>query len=232
LAIQDRSLKLFLAHDSGRFLKRVQHSAAWEEVGEDTAREKASQVLRDAVAGILEGKEEEVEDEEQKEPPADETPARIVSAPVSLDEHDQASRAYAASRSRPADFQPPRSSRSESSASKRQRYSIQASAFHSFDDSYSQNPPQPVVGYSPIRRHSDESYAAASAFSDATVARRSSSTSAVPPPPHQHVPAERPHHRQLPSGNQFELELLHGELLESDVEEEAPPPPDAKRRAY
>lgn len=31
----------------------MQQTAAWEEVGDDTAREKASQVLRDAVSGLL-----------------------------------------------------------------------------------------------------------------------------------------------------------------------------------
>jgi hypothetical protein len=216
-------------HCCDRFLKRVQQTAQWEEVSEDTAREKASQVLRDAVAGLLESKEEEA-DEEQEETSDDPLPVRTVSAPVSLDEHDQTARLPSV-RQRSTDFQPPRSSRSESSASnKRQRYSIQASAFHSFDDRYSTThhpPPQPVVGYSPIRRHSEERYASSS-FSDPTN-RRSSSLGTMPP---QYAPDDRPRHRPQGSGNQFELDLLHGELLESDVEDEGPLPPETHSRTF
>lgn len=46
----------------GRFLKRDQLTATWEDVGDEIAREKASQVLRDAVSN-----QQEEEEEEQQE---------------------------------------------------------------------------------------------------------------------------------------------------------------------
>ncbi|GAX20593.1 hypothetical protein FisN_3Hh556 [Fistulifera solaris] len=48
-----------------RFLKKDQATGKWEEAGEDTAREKASQVLRDAVAQ-LEGSSDEPESTNEK----------------------------------------------------------------------------------------------------------------------------------------------------------------------
>ncbi len=48
-----------------RFLKKDQATGKWEEAGEDTAREKASQVLRDAVAQ-LEGSSDEAESANDK----------------------------------------------------------------------------------------------------------------------------------------------------------------------
>jgi hypothetical protein len=47
-----------------RFLKRIQQTASWEEVGDDIAREKASQVLRDAVSGLLDNRKPSAEGEE------------------------------------------------------------------------------------------------------------------------------------------------------------------------
>lgn len=129
------------------------------------------------------------------------------------------------SRSRPADFQPPRSNRSDSSEAKRRRYAVEAATFHSFDDHYPSRQ-QPIVGYSPIRRHSDNSYAAGS-YSDPT-SRRSTSQSNLP----QITAAEsRTHHRRQSSGNLDEFDLLHGELLDSDVEDEATVPSETKSGA-
>ena len=82
-------------------MKRIQQKAAWEEVSEDTAREKASQVLRDAVAGLLERKDEE-------EDMSSVQPLPTVSAPVSLDEQEQSSSRARAIRPRP-DFRPKQS---------------------------------------------------------------------------------------------------------------------------
>lgn len=187
-------------------MKRVQQTAAWEEVSEDTAREKASQVLRDAVAGLLEEKEEVPSVQ----------PLPTVSAPVSTDEHDQASSRVSAVRSR-ADFHPPLPNRSESSDAKRRRYNTDPSNLHSIDE---RNQSQQLVGYSPIRRHSESNYHGG-ARSDPTSRRTSHNTSS----PHT-VPGTttRLQHQNL--GNLDEFDLFNGELLESDLDEEGPLPPD------
>lgn len=203
-------------------MKRVQQTAAWEEVSEDTAREKASQVLRDAVGGLLEGKEEDDEQEESTSA----QPLRTVSAPVSLDEHEQTSRVRAV-RPRPPDFQPPLPRHLESSEAKRRRYSSEGSTFHSFDERYSSR--QQVVGYSPIRRHSENSYAAG-VRSDPT-SRRASSQGAVP---YYSAPRDRSQQQQQQHnlGNLDEFDLFNGELLESDAEEEGPLPPDTHSSTF
>jgi hypothetical protein len=202
-----------------RFLKRVQQTAEWEEVSEDTAREKASQVLRDAVAGLLEGKEED-------EVPPDEVPhvqpLPTVSALVSTDEQDQASSRVRAVRSH-ADFHPPLPHGSESSDAKRRRYSTDVSNFHSFEERYSS---QQVVGYSPIRRHSESGYIS-STRSDPTSRRRSHKISSPHSAPGTTV---RQQHQNL--GNLDEFDLFNGELLESDLDDEGPLPPDTHSGAF
>ena len=78
-----------------RFLKRDSDTGAWEDVGDDVAREKASQVLRDAVALLPEEKEQD-----PTEPlPIDSVetkpyPSAVASVPVSVDESERAQSAY------------------------------------------------------------------------------------------------------------------------------------------
>ena len=74
------------------------------------------------------------------------------------------------------------------------------------------------MGYSPIRRHSENCHLSG-ARSDPTSRRTSQNTLS------QHrVPGVRQQHQNL--GNLDEFDLFNGELLESDIEEEGPLPPD------
>jgi hypothetical protein len=77
----------------GRFLKKNNDSGLWEDVGDDVAREKASQALRDAVAivmneehGDIDDHDEEEEEEVHVEPiPAAQAFRRSTSAPPIMD---------------------------------------------------------------------------------------------------------------------------------------------------
>lgn len=190
-----------------RFLKRIQQTAAWEEVSDDTAREKASQALRDAVGGLLEGSEEISTVE----------PLPIVSAPVSLDDQEHADSRAGTVRPRPPDFHP--SMRIPTllgtSETKRRRYSSNSTTFPSFDERH----PSQVAGYSPIRRHSESSYHQTGVHTDPT-SRRSSQNDIS----QRSFPGDRQQQQQN-LGNLDEFDLFNGELLESDNEEEGPLPP-------
>jgi hypothetical protein len=179
-----------------RFLKRVQTTAGWEEVSDDTAREKASQVLRDAVAGLL---------EKARDAPPNEEPIPLPAVSASLSsEQESRDVARAPRRSsipKPVDYyrlsgdssmvhshQPQTYQYQLSESAKRRRYSQECRnqpAYQSFDDS-SRYPVPPSVastssltpGYSPIiRRHSDDYYMQHVAHSDPTGRR---------PPTYQH----------------------------------------------
>lgn len=74
-----------------RFLKKNNETGLWEDVGDEVAREKASQALRDAVAlELSEEQADEEEGEEEEEEPVEPVPAsqafrRTVSAPPTMD---------------------------------------------------------------------------------------------------------------------------------------------------
>jgi hypothetical protein len=235
-----------------RFLKKIQDPSVWEEVNDETAREKASQVLRDAVGGLLEPKDE-----------ADESvqPLPTVSAPTSLDEQDQLGRTrrrHIKVGEDSNEYSPPyRTFRQPEPAlaSKRRRYSEGTSHYQTSDVAYVPYPEQHStavpVGYSPLRRHSEESYRSA-AHSDPTGHRSYYYHQSQP----LHYPYNRhfqpandfvAHHTRSHSGNEFvqlsqshssllgdihqnlnvsetvnEFDLFNGELLESDVEGEDP----------
>jgi hypothetical protein len=189
-----------LTYFSERFLKRVQQTAAWEEVSEETAREKASQVLLDAVNGLLD-KKVGIEDNTVSI-----QPVPSISAPVSVDEHDT-SQQLRSRRKLSQHFYSPQPDHVHSE-NKRRRYDdgnrtdMSASSRHS------------VVGCSPLRRHAEPSYPSksidvndysqSSACRSTGHVRASSSHSTV----HHHA------------GNLDEFALLHGELLESDIDDE------------
>lgn len=67
----------------GRFLKKNNDTGLWEDVGDDVAREKASQALRDAVA--LSEEEEEEEEEQPDLPHLQQSFRRTQSAPPIMD---------------------------------------------------------------------------------------------------------------------------------------------------
>ena len=183
-----------------RFLKRVQQTAAWEEVSEETAREKASQVLRDAVAGLLD-KKIGIEDET-----ASILPLPAISAPVSGDEHD-VSPQLRSRRKLPQQYYPEQPDHIYSDY-KRQRYGAE----HRNDISASSR--QNAVGCSPIRRHAERTYPTESneesGYSQALTGR-----------PTGHGRTSSSHYLvQHHGGNLDEFALLHGELLESDLEDD------------
>lgn len=66
-------------HPPGRFLKKNNDTGLWEDVGDDVAREKASQALRDAVA-IVQSEEHDSDDEEEEEEEVDVQPIPVSQA--------------------------------------------------------------------------------------------------------------------------------------------------------
>jgi hypothetical protein len=235
-----------------RFLKKIQDPSVWEEVSDETAREKASQVLRDAVGGLLEPKDEAESVQ----------PLPTVSAPTSLDEQDQSTRTRRRRlkvEENSYEVSPPYGTFRQPEpavASKRRRYSEGAGHYQTSDVAYMPYPEQQStavpVGYSPLRRHSEESYRTAT-HSDPTGHRSYYYHQTHPP----HYPYNRhyqpandfvAHHTRSQSGNEFvhhsrshsaallgdinqnlnvnetvnEFDLFNGELLESDVEGEDP----------
>eukprot|EP00523_Entomoneis_sp_CCMP467_P010803 CAMPEP_0168725362 /NCGR_PEP_ID=MMETSP0724-20121128/4113_1 /TAXON_ID=265536 /ORGANISM="Amphiprora sp., Strain CCMP467" /LENGTH=448 /DNA_ID=CAMNT_0008772141 /DNA_START=139 /DNA_END=1485 /DNA_ORIENTATION=- len=74
-----------------RFLKRSNSTGEWEDVGDDIAREKASQVLRDAVALLPEEQEAQGKDDPNEPLPASEVVGgtRPLTAAVTHDELDR-----------------------------------------------------------------------------------------------------------------------------------------------
>jgi hypothetical protein len=174
----------------------VQQTAAWEEVNEETAREKASQVLRDAVAGLLDKK---IGNDDEN---VSIQPLPTISAPVSVDEQDLSPRSR---RKLPQHLYPPQPDHVHSE-NKRRRYGTENRTDSSVSSRHN------LVGCSPLRRHAESKYhhddivyTQASTHRPDTHVRESSSQSAVQ------------HH----AGNLDEFALLHGELLESDVDDEA-----------
>jgi len=78
-----------------RFLKRDNETGDWEDVGDDVAREKASQVLRDAVALLLD--EENNDDPLPVAPSSSQRnsyPSAVASVPVSVDETERTQSVY------------------------------------------------------------------------------------------------------------------------------------------
>ena len=174
-------------------------------------------MLRDAVAGLFEDRD--------VSPIALSTTAASVSAPVTREEHERhyASRGRAAiprpdNQHSRSDFIPPhrRHHHSEPPSAKRRRHSSQP--YVHYDPRYSLSPSTQVVGYSPIRRHSEESYYP-------SVAPCSDQNSQHSPlnnfQRQQHHPVPYPDRGHHSEPNLDEFDLLHGDLLDSDVEEEA-----------
>jgi hypothetical protein len=173
-------------------------------------------VLRDAVAGLFEDRD--------VSPIALSTTVASVSAPVTREEHERqyASRGRA-SIPRPdnphsrSDFLPPhhRHHHSEPPSTKRRRHSSQPYA--RYDPRYSLSSSTQVVDYSPIRRHSEESYHPSAVPSSDQNSQHLSHLNFR----QQHHPVpyqDRGHHSEP---NLDEFDLLHGDLLDSDLEEEA-----------
>lgn len=181
-------------------MKRVQQTATWEEVSDETAREKASQVLRDAVTGLLD-KKGDCEDEL-----ASIIPLSSVSAPVSADEHDLSTSTHCSQAQR-QHFYP--HSRPEAGDTERKRQHYQA---FEADTAYSSR--RDVVGCSPLRRHTEQ--AARAEMSVDMIHNRSSRRRAYGQPKLSSSNNSGNH-----LGKLDEFALLHGELLDSDVEDES-----------
>lgn len=192
-----------------RFLKRVHQTAAWEEVSEETAREKASQVLRDAVSGLLGDVPEEDISPFQHLP--------TISAPVSVDEHEHSPRINKR-RHQSQEFHssPPTGTRIESDGTRR-RYRPADSTDHSRNvpSTSSSQRRHNMVGCSPIRRQAEESYNLerhhVRSIRQSTGYRSSEIQSSTS--------QQLNHHSNL--GNLDEVALLRGDLLESDGEEDS-----------
>lgn len=82
-----------------RFLKRDSDTGEWEDVGDDVAREKASQVLRDAVALLPDESSDPlpVDIAEPQPTTSYSYPAVAASIPVSVDESERSQSAYSQS---------------------------------------------------------------------------------------------------------------------------------------
>lgn len=202
-------------------MRRVQQTAAWEEVSEETAREKASQVLRDAVSGLLGDAPQENQDEDVSSV----QPLPTLSAPVSVDSHELSPQSRLR-RHRSSDLHPPLSTETRlQSESKRPRYGTETNFDHSIDSVYSsaQNRHQ-IVGCSPIRRHLDERYPMERRHERShrhSIRHRSTAM-------HPASVQSMAHHQNL--DNLDEVALLRGELLESDGEEDTSVFRDTLRR--
>ena len=191
------SNNIFLTSFVHRFLKRVQQTAAWEEVSDETAREKASQVLRDAVAGLLD-----------KEGGKDDEAVSIQPLPtISADEQD-ISPQLRSTRKHPQHFYPLQADRVDSENKRRRYVAVNT-------DDMTSSSREHMVGCSPLRRHAELSYPIRGqdgiAYTQASTYRSDGHARATS------IQSTGQHH----AGNLDEFALLHGELLESDVDDEA-----------
>lgn len=214
-----------------------QQSAEWIEVGDDAAREKTSQVLRDAVTGLLDKK---------MAPRTSTSLSATVSAQTSndTDEHDAVAAAVASTSGSSIVFSSidteevpsnvarlpseetsygdgPRSYDLSPRKRRRQHDSVPVSAPHSFDDhSLGSSAAPSSFEYSPIRRHHSASprhrprYEAASLASGGDFATRRGPTIG-----HGHSTEHR--HSQT-AGSDYLGQLMQGELLESDTDDDLP----------
>jgi hypothetical protein len=202
-------------------LRRVHQTAAWNEVSEETAREKASQVLRDAVSGLL----GDVPQESQDEDVASVQPLPTLSAPVSVDEQELSPQSRSR-RHRSRELHPPSFTGTRlEPESKRPRYGAEANIGRLIGESYSS--PQirhQIVGCSPIRRHADERYYIEHRHERSNRHSIRCRSTGMHPAPVQSLA----HHPNL--GNLDEVALLRGELLESDGEEDTSVFRDTHRR--
>jgi len=125
----------------GRFLKKNGKTGLWEDVGDEVAREKASQALRDAVAVVLseeqDDEEEEVEEEQVQPLPASQAFRRTQSAPPIMDKSptDERRKTWPVQeqrrtqeRERDTPQYPPVTPRSATSAAKRRRFYEEANS--------------------------------------------------------------------------------------------------------
>jgi hypothetical protein len=190
-------------------------------VSEETAREKASQVLRDAVSGIL----GDVPQESQDDGSSSVLPLASLSAPVSVDEHELSPQS-SSRRHRPRELHPSLSAGTQlESERKRPRYEAAPDVAHSIPVTYSSSQARrQSVGCSPIRRHADESYYMEHRHDRSHRHSARYRTTVIHPTSVQSMA----HHPNL--GNLDEVALLRGELLESDGEEDTPVFRDTQRR--
>lgn len=237
-----------------RFLRRVQQTAVWEEVSEETAREKASQVLRDAVSGLLDRREGSSSSIEQVIRP-------VAAAAVSLDESEHSSRVApppAAVQSMP-DYQTSTSSPLPyASMPKRRRYSdhptvaetqqhrqfaqapqLPATSTHHqpphpppphHHHSFEHYPPRTTssMEYSPLRRHSEQDISYLGFHSDPSGYRSSTGqlrTPASSSTAGRVVYTSSVPHRRRQDTTEDIRDLLHGDLLDSDIDEDDEPLP-------
>jgi len=212
---------------AARFLKRNTDTGEWEDVGDDIAREKASQVLRDAVAVLTEEKPSKRPYKYEQTSRAS-LPASVELPDRSLPTHEPTPglQSVASSSVASASFPPPTPIEA---SRKRRRYSTHPPLPHPGQPtsySYEAYQSQPAV-YSPTRRHHMDAHQ-------------------YPTRVHsQSAQLSRPRHmttRQMSNassgsllgalqGGLNEFDLFNGELLESDHEEEAkeenlPPEPN------
>jgi len=198
-----------------RFLKKDQDTGFWEEVAEDTAREKASQVLRDAVAALSD------------EPGSGEFGSDELLFPDSAFSHSLVASSHGTSGTQLIQETTPAlesvasmgslsaiAQTGSPQARKRRRYSNRSEASHSYD-LYS---PLHIERSPLIRRNPNQPHYPLQQ-------RQTGIQSPVRP---QEVTS-----RSAPTGGEIapepgmnEFDLFHGELLESDIEEhdEALPP--------
>lgn len=212
-----------LMNPPGRFLKKNNVTGTWEDVGDDVAREKASQVLRDAVSGSghshSDASEEEIEPlvvtRSTERGSRDRRPSSAP--PVSMAEHNRRrtwheARGYHSSpRMAASPIYPPVTPSTHST--KRRRYQSET-----WDERLVSRMQTTPIRH-PYGHHPDY--------------QRSASYSA-PTHPHAHYPP-RPYEQpsgmvgEVGGGGLDEFDLFNGELLNSDGEEEErkdPPPYD------
>jgi len=242
-------------------LKRNADTGKWEDVGDDVAREKASQVLRDAVGEKSQAEKKPsapekvtfpLRESEMETFYSDPTQGRYSSSSAPLPyapyRPPQAAHSTAprrpeyqwreASSSRSLDdyYVQPRSASTmtplsyatpvaASSRSKRPHFAQIVSSTRSLDEYYYSEPlPHPT----PTRRHStdelDVRLGSSSLYQhqdDSFKRRRATSSQAsYPPQQYQHYHQQQSH-QPTAATNLNEFDLLHGELLKSDCEDNA-----------
>ena len=201
-----------------RFIKRDTNTGVWEEVGDDTAREKASQVLRDAVAFLpeIEGESSATvaaSSYERKAPPASQETPTLESVSAMMHPGSQQRSSKRRRYTQPSTMEP--SPEHISSTGTTDRYSSQVAyspMMHPLS-AHSSLPPAPQQRH---HHHHSHRLRSASSHRGRTVQDPTRYASVARAP-------------EIPSSHINEFDLLHGELLESDPEDQEPLPPGSER---
>ena len=205
----------------GRFLKKNSTTGLWEDVGDDVAREKASQALRDAVA-FLQAEEEEQqqqdEDQSRKPPavPSSQAFRRSSSAPPIMDKspNDERRKTWPVQQQQQQrhhhdntpDHYPSVTPASVTSAAKRRRYSDHATSPWMYQP---ENPPYASPEFASSRSNPEFS---SHQYYPTQHARR------------DYHPQRYPHQPgallgEVDDGDLHEFDLFNGKLLEPGEEE-------------